>query len=113
MLGLVGLASNAGIIVLLEPSSEASFGLFDVDLSTRAWYLLYDVCLLLDGERAFDLRKHGPEIQARSKHHSDLVVPARSLTNACYVSSIINVGLPTLCASLWSRSRGLLPAILL
>ena len=30
-------------------------GLSDVDLSTRAWYLVYDVRLLLDGERVFDL----------------------------------------------------------
>ena len=36
-------------------SSEASLGLPDVDLSTRAWYLVYDVRLILDGERVFDL----------------------------------------------------------
>ena len=51
---------SAGILVLLEPSSEASLGLPDVDLSTRAWYLVHDVRLLLDGE-VFDLSKHGPE----------------------------------------------------
>ena len=38
---LVGLAFNAGILVLLEPGSEASLGLSDVDLSTRAWYLVH------------------------------------------------------------------------
>ena len=38
-------------LVLLEFSSEASLGLSDVDLSTRAWYLVYDVRLFLDGER--------------------------------------------------------------
>ena len=37
--------------MLLEPGSEASLGLSDVDLSTRAWYLVHDVRLLLDGER--------------------------------------------------------------
>ena len=58
---LVGLASNTGIFVLLEPSSEASLGLSDVDLPTRAWYLVYSVRLLLDGERVFDVSKHGPE----------------------------------------------------
>ena len=85
---LVGVASNAGILVLLEPSSEASLGLPDVDLSTCAWYLVHDVRLLLNGERVFDLSKHGPESRARSKHHSDVVVPARlsdPLTNACYI----------------------------
>ena len=74
--------------MLLEPSSEASLGLSDVDLSIRAWYLVHDVRLLLDGERVFDLSKHGPESRARSKHHFDIVVPARlsdPLTNACYI----------------------------
>ena len=47
--------------MLLEPGSEASLGLSDVDLSTRAWYLVHDVRLLLDGERVFDLSEHGPE----------------------------------------------------
>ena len=51
----VGLSFNASVLVLLEPSSESSLGLSDVDLSRRAWYLLYDVRLLLDGERVFDL----------------------------------------------------------
>ena len=37
--------------MLLEPGSEASLGLSDVDLSTRAWYFVHDVRLLLDGER--------------------------------------------------------------
>ena len=63
-------------------------GLSDVDLSTRAWYLVHDIRLLLDGERVFDLSKHGPERRARSKHHSDVIVPARlsdPLTNACYI----------------------------
>ena len=32
---LVGLASKAGVFVLLEPSSEASLGLSDVDFSCR------------------------------------------------------------------------------
>ena len=50
--------------MLLEPSSEASLGLSDVDLPTHAWYPVYDVCLLLDGERVFDLSKHGPENRA-------------------------------------------------
>ena len=63
--------------MLLEPSSEASLGLPDVDLSTGAWYLVYDVHLLLDGERIFDLSKHGLESRARSKHHFDVVLPAR------------------------------------
>ena len=63
--------------MLLEPGSEASLGLSDVDLSTRAWYLVHDVRLLLDGERVFDLSKHGPESRARPKHHFDVVVPAR------------------------------------
>ena len=74
--------------MLLEPSSKESLGLSDVDLSTRAWYLVYDVRLLLDRERVFDLSKHGPESRARSKHYSDVVVPARlsdPLTNARYV----------------------------
>ena len=39
--------------MFLEPSSEASLGLSDVDLSTRAWYLVHNVRLLLDGERVF------------------------------------------------------------
>ena len=80
--------SNAGILVLLEPSSETSLGLSDVDLSTRAWYLVHDVRLLLDGERVFDLSEHGPESRARPKHHFDVVVPARlsdPLTNICYI----------------------------
>ena len=80
--------NNAGIFVLLEPSSEAFLGLSDVDLTTCAWHLVYDVCLLLDGERVFDLSKHGPKSWARSKHHSDVLVPARlsdPFTNACYV----------------------------
>ena len=74
--------------MLLEPDSEASLGLSDVDLSTRAWYLVHDVRLLLDGERVFDLSEHGPESRARPKHHFDVVVPARlsdPLTNACYI----------------------------
>ena len=74
--------------MLLEPSSEASRGLSDVDLSTRAWHLIHDVRLLLDGESVFDFSKHGPESQARSKHHSNVVVPTRlsdPLTNACYM----------------------------
>ena len=73
---------------VLEPSSEASLGLPNVDLSTRAWYLVYDVRLLLNRERVFDLSKHGPESRARSKHHFDVVVPARlsdPLTYACYI----------------------------
>ena len=73
---------------VLEPSSEAYLGLPDVDLSTCAWYLVYDVRLLLDGERVFDLSKHGPESRARSKHHFDVVVPAHlsnPLTYACYI----------------------------
>ena len=76
--------------MFLEPGSEASLGLSDVDLSTRAWYLVHDVRLLLDGERVFDLSEHGPESRARPKHHFDVVVPARlsdPLTNACYMSS--------------------------
>ena len=71
--------------MLLQPSSVSSLGLSDVDLSTRAWYLVYDVRLLLDGERLFELSKHGPESRARCKHHPDVVVPARlsdTLTNA-------------------------------
>ena len=60
--------------MLLEPSSEASLGLPDVDFSTRAWYLVHDVRLLLDGERVFDLSKYGPESRAR---YFDVVVPAR------------------------------------
>ena len=74
--------------MLLEPVSEASLGLSDVDLSTREWYFVHDVCLLLDGERVFDLSEHGPESRARPKHHFDVVVPARlsdPLTNACYI----------------------------
>ena len=74
--------------MFLEPGSEASLGLSDVDLSTRAWYLVHDVRLLLDGERVFDLSEHGPESRARPKHHFDVVVPARlsdPLTNACYI----------------------------
>ena len=74
--------------MLLEPGYEASLGLSDVDLSTRAWYLVHDVRLLLDGERVFDLSKHGPESRARPKHHFDVVIPARlsdPLTNACYI----------------------------
>ena len=51
--------------MFLEPGSEASLGLPDVDLSTRAWYLVHDVRLLLDGERVFDLSEHGPESRAR------------------------------------------------
>ena len=77
--------------MLLEPGSEASLGLSDVDLSTRAWYLVHDVCLLLDGERVFDLSEHGPESRARPKHHFDVVVHARlsdPLTNACYISRL-------------------------
>ena len=74
--------------MLLEPGSEASLGLSDVDLSTRAWYLVHDVRLLLDGERVFDFSEHGPESRARPKHHFDVVVPARlsdPLANACYI----------------------------
>ena len=65
--------------MLLEPSSEASLGLPDVDLSTRAWYFVYDIQALASrrGEGLSDLSKHGPESQARSKHHFDVVVPAR------------------------------------
>ena len=59
--------------MFLEPGSEASLGLSDVDLSTRAWYLVHDVRLLLDGERVFDLSEHGPESRARPKHHFDVV----------------------------------------
>ena len=80
--------SNAGILVLLEPSSETSLGLSDVDLSTHAWYLVHDVRLLLDGERVFDLSEHGPESRARPEHLSDVVVPAclsDPLTNVCYI----------------------------
>ena len=72
--------------MLLEPSSEASLGLSGVDLSTRAWYLVHDVRLLLGGERVFDLSEHRPESRARPKHHFDVVVPARlsdPLTNTC------------------------------
>ena len=71
--------------MLLEPSSEASLGLSDVDLSTLACYLIYDVCLLLEGERVFDFSKHRPESRARSKHHSDVACLSNPLTNACYV----------------------------
>ena len=74
--------------MLLESSSEETLGLSDVDFSTYARYLVYDIRLFLDGERIFDFSKHGPESRARSKHHSDVVVPARlpdPLTNACYV----------------------------
>ena len=42
--------------------SEASIGLSDVDFSTRAWYLVHDVRLLLDGER---VSEHGPESRGR------------------------------------------------
>ena len=54
--------------MLFEPSSEASLGQSDVDLSTRAWHLVHDVHLFLDGERVFDLtlvsmdRKVGPDL---------------------------------------------------
>ena len=49
--------SNASVLVLLESSFEASLGLFDVDLSTRAWYLVYDIRLFLDRERVFDFTR--------------------------------------------------------
>ena len=50
--------------MLLEPGSEASLGLSDVDLSTRAWYLVHDVRLLLDGELTLVSmdRKVGPDL---------------------------------------------------
>ena len=54
--------ADLSLLVLLEPSSEASLGLSDIDLSTRAWYLVHDVRLLLDGERVFDLSEHGPVV---------------------------------------------------
>ena len=63
------------------PSSEASPGLSDVDPSTRAWHLVHDVRLFLDGERVFDFSKHGPESRARSKIlHAFLIL-------ACYIAS--------------------------
>ena len=78
--------------MLLEPSFDATLDLSDVDLSIRAWYLVYNVRLLLDGEKVFDFGKHRPESRARSKHHSDVVVPAR-LSNPCTnEGSIINIG---------------------
>ena len=46
--------------MFFEQSSEASLGLSYVDLSTRAWHLVHDVRLLLDGERVLDCSKHGP-----------------------------------------------------
>ena len=60
--------------MLLEPGSETSLGLSDVDLSTCAWYLVYDIRLFLDEEWVFDFSEYGPESRARSKHHSDVVV---------------------------------------
>ena len=60
--------------MLLEPSLEASPILSDIDLSTHAWHLVYDVRLFLDGERVLT--------------PFDVVVPARLsdlLTNTCYV----------------------------
>ena len=56
--------------MLLEPGSEASLGLSDVDLSTRAWYFVHDVRLLLDGERVFDLilRSHGRAGTVLARH---------------------------------------------
>ena len=77
--------------MFLEPGSEASLGLSDVDLSTRAWYLVHDVRLLLDGERVFDLSEHGPESRARPKHHFDVVVPAR-LSDPLVSDSLISNG---------------------
>ena len=58
--------------MLLDSSSEAYLGVSDVDLSTRARYLVYDIRLFLDGERVFE---HGPE--SRTRYHSNVVVPAR------------------------------------
>ena len=60
----------------------------DIRSQSPAQYLVYDIHLFLDGERVFDISKHGPESRARSKHYSDVVLPARlsdPLTNACYV----------------------------
>ena len=71
--------------MLFEQNFEASLGFSNVGLSTCAWHLVQDARLFLDGERVFDFRKHGPESRARSKHHSDVVIPARlsdPLTNA-------------------------------
>ena len=100
--------------MLLEPSSEVSLGLSDVDLSTRAWYLVHDVHLLLDGERVFDVSKYGPESWARSKHHFDVVVPARlsdPLTNTCYIRQHHQHRLALSLCFFVSRSRGF-PAML-
>ena len=44
--------------MLFEPSSEASLGLSNVDLSTCVWHLVHDVRLFLDGERVFDFSKY-------------------------------------------------------
>ena len=52
--------------MLFEPSSEASLGLSDVDISTCAWHLVHNVRLLLDWERVFDFSTHGLESRARS-----------------------------------------------
>ena len=58
-------------------SLSLALSLSDIDLSTCAWHLIHDVCLFLDGERVFDLSERGQESRDRSKHHSDVVVPAR------------------------------------
>ena len=74
--------------MLFESSFEATFGLTDVDLSTRARQFVYYVRLFLDGERVFDLSEHEPEGRARPKHYSDVIAPAHlpdPLTNASYI----------------------------
>ena len=49
--------------MLFESSFEASLGLPDVDISTRAWYVAHNVCSFLNGERIFDPSEHGLEGQ--------------------------------------------------
>ena len=62
-------------------SSEASLGLSDVDLSKRAWYLVYDVRLLLDGERGFDFSKHDPTFLSMLRNLSSYQVESREPNN--------------------------------
>ena len=84
---LVSLAFNTGVLVLLVSSSEASLGLSDVDLSTCAWYLVYDIHF--DRERVFDFSKHGPESRAFSASRFDA---SFVIFLAPYQSLLVGVG---------------------
>ena len=106
---LGSLTSNAGFSMLFKSRLEVSFGLTDVDLPTRAWYLYTTFACFSAGRGSLTLvsmdRRLGPDLNTTLMfkfRHAFLIL---SLTPYTYGSNM-SVGLPS--STSGSHSRGVL-----